>query len=281
MIWIPATVLATIFQVARNAAQRSLMTGAGPWGATLVRFLFGLPFSLVFVAVALLFLPVEPVVSPTYLAWCALGGLMQLGATAALLTAMQRSSFALGTAFQQSGLPFAAILGLIVFGDPLALHAWLGIALATAGLAALSWPKRGQPAGDWTAAALGTLSGFCFAISANAFRQAAIGLDADHPIPAALITVAVVQAMQSVALTAWLAIRDKASLAAAVRSWRISMGAGFFGAAASAGLVRAVGVVEMPLAALAGRRLFAERVSLAQWIAGGVTALGVALAALG
>jgi drug/metabolite transporter (DMT)-like permease len=37
----------------------------------------------------------------------------------------------------------------------------------------------------------------------------------------------------------------------------------------------------MPLAALAGRRLFAERVSLAQWIAGGVTALGVALAALG
>ena len=292
MIWIPATVLATVFQVARNAAQRSLMTGAGPWGATLVRFLFGLPFSLVFVAVALLFLPVEPVVSPTYLAWCALGGLMQLGATAALLTAMQRSSFALGTAFQQSGLPFAAILGLIVFGDPLALHAWLGIALATAGLAALSWPKRGQPAGDWTAAALGTLSGFCFAISANAFRQAAIGLDADHPIPAALITVAVVQAMQSVALTAWLAIRDKASLAAAVRSWRISMGAGFFGAAASAGwfialalapagLVRAVGVVEMPLAALAGRRLFAERVSLAQWIAGGVTALGVALAALG
>jgi drug/metabolite transporter (DMT)-like permease len=89
-----------------------------------------------------------------------------------------------------------------------------------------------------------------------------------------------------------LAIRDKESLAAAVRSWRISMGAGFFGAAASAGwfialalapagLVRAVGVVEMPLAALAGRRLFAERVSLAQWIAGGVTALGVALAALG
>ena len=46
----------------RNAAQRSLMTGAGPWGATLVRFRFGLPFSLVFVAVALLFLPVDPVV---------------------------------------------------------------------------------------------------------------------------------------------------------------------------------------------------------------------------
>ena len=54
MIWILATVLATGFQVARNAAQRELVADAGPWGATLVRFLFGLPFSLLFVAVACL-----------------------------------------------------------------------------------------------------------------------------------------------------------------------------------------------------------------------------------
>ena len=35
-----------------NAAQRSVMGGAGPWGATLVRFLFGLPFATVFAAIA-------------------------------------------------------------------------------------------------------------------------------------------------------------------------------------------------------------------------------------
>ena len=51
-LWIPATVVASIFQVARNGLQRGLASRAGPWGATLVRFLFGLPFSLVFVAVA-------------------------------------------------------------------------------------------------------------------------------------------------------------------------------------------------------------------------------------
>jgi drug/metabolite transporter (DMT)-like permease len=292
MLWIPVTVAAAAFQVARNAAQRSLLGGAGPWGATLVRFLFGLPFSIVFAATALLFLPVQPQVSATYLGWAALGGAMQLGATAALLVSMQRSTFALGAAFQQSGLPFAAILGLLVFGDPLAGRAWAGVLLATAGLVVLSWPRRGEDARDWSAAGLGTLSGFCFAISANAFRQASHSLDEANPIPAALITVAVVQAMQSAGLTAWLAIRDRTSLVAAVRSWRVSLGAGLFGAAASAGwfvalalapagLVRAVGVVEMPIAALAGRRLFAERVSALQWIAGGVTALGVALAALG
>lgn len=291
MLWIPVTVAAAALQVARNAAQRSLMTGAGPWGATLVRFLFGLPFSLAFVAVALLLMPAAPHASPAYFAWAALGGAMQIGATAALLVSMHRSSFALGAAFQQSGLPFAAIIGFAVFGDHLSGAAWFGLVLATAGLVALSWPRGGDAPRDWSAAALGTLSGFCFAISANAFRQAALGLDPGHPIPAALITVAVVQAMQSVALTTWMAFRDRPSLGAALRSWRVSLGAGFFGAAASAGWfvalalspagpVRAVGVVEMPIAAFAGRRLFAERLTPLQWIAGAVTAVGVVLAAL-
>ncbi len=291
MIWIPITVLAAAFQVARNAAQRSLLTGAGPWGATLVRFLFGLPFSLAFVAVALMVTPVSPHPSWAFLGWSALGGGMQIGATAALLVSMHRSSFALGAAFQQSGLPFAAILGFLLFGDHLSGPAWGGLALATGGLIALSWP-RGEGKHDWTAAGLGTLSGFCFAVSANAFRQASLALDSANPIPAALITVAVVQALQSVALTTWLVFRDRASLGAALRSWRVSLGAGFFGAAASAGWfvalalapagpVRAVGVVEMPIAALAGRRLFAERLGLRQWIAGAVTAVGVVLTALG
>ncbi|MDO8295610.1 MAG: DMT family transporter [Caulobacter sp.] len=292
MPWIPITVAAAGFQVARNAAQRSLLTGAGPWGATLVRFLFGLPFSLVISAVALLLFETSQTVTPVTLAWAALGGAMQLGATAALLTAMQRSSFALGTAFQQSGLPFAAILGLLFFGDHLSAAGWVGVLLASAGLVVLSWPGSGKATRDWTAAGLGTLSGFCFAISANAFRQSALALDPAHPIPAALVTVAIVQAMQSAGLTLWMFLRDRPSLMSALRSWRVSLGAGLFGALASAGWfvalalspagpVRAVGVVEMPMAALAGRRLFAERVSPRQWLAGGLTAVGVVLAALG
>ena len=292
MLWIPITVAAAGFQVARNAAQRSLLTGAGPWGATLVRLMFGLPFSLLFSAVALLLMPSDLRVTPVTLAWAALGGAMQLGATAALLTAMHRSSFALGTAFQQSGLPFAALLGLLVFGDHLGLPGWGGVLLASAGLLVLSWPRTDEPVRDWSAAGLGTLSGFCFAVSANAFRQSALALDPSHHIPAALVTVAIVQAMQSAGLTVWMAFRDRPSLMSTLGSWRVSLGAGLFGALASAGWftalalspagpVRAVGVVEMPLAALAGRRLFAERVTLRQWLAGGVTALGVILAAFG
>ena len=52
LLWIPATIGASFFQVARNALQRGLMPSTGPWGATLVRFLFGLPFSVLFTAAA-------------------------------------------------------------------------------------------------------------------------------------------------------------------------------------------------------------------------------------
>lgn len=292
MFWIPVTIVAAAFQVARNAAQRSLMTGSGPWGATLVRFLFGLPFSCLFVAATLALAPHDLTFSPAFFAWSALGAFAQIGATAALLVAMQRSSFALGTAFQQSGLPFAALIGFFVFHDHLSPAAWSGILLATAGLTALSWPRRIEGPRDWSAAILGTVSGASFAVSANAFRQASHALDLAHPIPAALVTVAVVQAIQTGALGSWMLLFARPALMAVLRSWRVSMGAGLFGALASAGwfialamapagLVRAVGVVEMPIAALAGKRLFAERVSRWQWVCGGATACGVLLAALG
>ena len=57
MLWIFLTAAAAPLQVARNALQRGLVGDAGPWGATLVRFLFGLPFSLLIFAVAAFLTP--------------------------------------------------------------------------------------------------------------------------------------------------------------------------------------------------------------------------------
>src|SRR5882757_5139716 len=52
-LWIPFTLIAAMGQVARNAMQRSLTGPLGTWGATNIRFLFGFPFSLIFLAVVL------------------------------------------------------------------------------------------------------------------------------------------------------------------------------------------------------------------------------------
>jgi drug/metabolite transporter (DMT)-like permease len=293
MIWIPITVGAAALQVARNALQRGLLAGAGPWGATLVRFLFGLPFSLAFAAIAFAVWPsARPDFAPAFWLACAVGGATQIAATAAVLVSMRRSTFALGTAFQQSSIPLAAVVGL-VFGEQLGLWKWAGLILVTTGLFVLAWPRReAEGPRDWSPALLGLLAGAGFAISSNAYRQAALALDPTHPVLAAQITVFCAQSMQTAGLVAYLAVRDQRALHAVAAAWRSSLSAGFFGAAASglwftafalspAGPVRAVGVVEMPIAAIAGRRLFAERLSLWQVLAAVVTATGVVMAAIG
>src|SRR5690242_9756376 len=53
-LWIPFTLVASAGQVARNAMQRSLTAKLGTWGATNIRFLFGFPFSLLFLSLVLL-----------------------------------------------------------------------------------------------------------------------------------------------------------------------------------------------------------------------------------
>src|SRR5580765_360576 len=118
MLWIVLTAAAAPLQVARNVLQRGLVGDAGPWGATLVRFLFGLPFSLaIFAAAALATAGAAPHLSTPYAAAVALGALSQVGATAALLMAMRRAGFAVATVMQQSSLPFSAVFGWLALGD--------------------------------------------------------------------------------------------------------------------------------------------------------------------
>lgn len=291
MLWIILTAAAAPLQVARNALQRGLVGDAGPWGATLVRFLFGLPFALlIFGAVALATPDADPRFSWRFALAVASGAAGQVAATAALLVAMRRSGFAVATFMQQSSLPLAALMGGVI-GDRLSVHAWLGVAATTAGLAVLSWPKAGADKGATRGALFGLASGLAFGVTLNAYRQAGLALDPAHPIYAATASVCIAQALQSSALLVFLGMTRPAALRAVFASWRQSLGAGFCGAAASAcwfaalalapaGAVRAVGVIEAPIAAAAGRRLFKEKLSLRQMIGGAATAIGVVMTAL-
>lgn len=293
MLWILLTAAAAPLQVARNALQRGLIGDAGPWGATLVRFLFGLPFSLMIFAVAAMLTPdAAPHFSWRFLIAVSIGALGQVSATAALLVAMRRAGFAVATFMQQASLPFGALLGLVALGDQLSVQGWVGVATTSAGLAALSWPRPGEAKRDFAGAAAGLASAAFFAVTLNAYRQAGLALEPHRPIYSGVASVCVAQTLQTLGLTAMLAVTRPQALRAVAASWRPSLGAGFFGAAASAcwfsalalapaGSVRAVGVIEAPIAAAAGRRLFKERLSLAQAAAGAMTALGVILTALG
>ena len=292
-LWIFATVLATALQVARNALQRGLVSDAGPWGATLVRFLFGLPFSAAFtlVVMAVLHGQLHPQTPPAYWLDALAGSVTQVLATAALLVAMRRAGFAVGTTMQQSSLPLAAVLGLVIFHDTLSPIGWAGVAVTTVGLVILTWPKKPGEGHLVSGALYGLASGLCFGFSLNAYRHAARALEPHHPLFAAVATVTLTQAVQSVALVTYLSWRHPWALRAVATGWRKSLGAGFCGAAASAlwllalalapaASVRAVAVIETPIAVGAGRRMFKEKLSLGQWIAAAFTAVGVVMTAV-
>jgi drug/metabolite transporter (DMT)-like permease len=287
MLWIILAAATAPLTVARNSLQRVLAGDAGPWGATLVRFLFGLPFSLLIFALAAGLTPgADPHPSWRFALAVALGAAAQIGATAALLVAMRRSGFAVATVMQQASVPLSALFGWMLMGDRLSPQGWLGIALTTVGLTVLSWPRRDQVRGAGLSAALGLTSGALFAVALNAYRQAGLALEPHHPIYSAMASVCVAQALQTVGMVAALAAWRPWALRAVVTSWRSSLGAGVFGAAASAcvfgalalapaGPVRAVGVLEAPIAAAVGRRLFKERLSLRQIIGGTLVAIGI------
>lgn len=293
MLWILMTAAAAPLQVARNALQRGLVGDAGPWGATLVRFLFGLPFSLMIFGVVALATPLaHPDPSARFLIAVIVGAVSQVGATAALLVAMRTSGFAVATFMQQSSLPLGALMGYFVFGDRLSAVQWAGLATTTVALLALSWPSRGKSAGAVTGSLYGLASGVAFAVALNGYRQAGLALEPGHPIYSATAALCLAQALQSLVMVALLAVIRPAALRAVGASWRVSLGAGFFGTAASAcwfsalalapaGQVRAVGVIEGPIAAAAGRRLFRERLSARQLAGGTLAALGVVATALG
>lgn len=214
LLWIPATIAGSLFQVARNALQRGVMTAAGPWGATLVRFLFGLPFAVVFVGVAIsLTRDVSLHFTPAFWVAACSGATTQVFATASLLLAMDRAGFAVGTTLQQSSLPLAALLGLIVYDDRLSPLAWIGVTVTTAGLVTLGWPARGATGTrPLSGAMFGLISGLCFGFSLNAFRHAGLILEPRHPIVSALASVAIVQAIQATGMTLILLACDRRAI---------------------------------------------------------------------
>jgi len=231
-LWALFTVLAAASQTVRNAAQRELTATLGTVGATHVRFLFGFPFGLLFLAAVLIAtgvpLPRPPAV---YWAWVLDGALTQIAATALMLAAMSDRSFVVVYAYIKTEPVQVALFGLAILGDAVTPAMAVAILIATAGVLIMAL-KPGTAMG-LRATLLGLAAGAMFAVSAIGFRGAILSLALPSYLMAATFTLVMGLLIQSVLLSAYLALRDRAVLSAIVRAWRPSLLAGFLGALAS------------------------------------------------
>ncbi len=283
--WIPIVLWAALAQTARNAAQRSLVAQAGTLGATLARFVYGLPFALAWVLV-LHALPGTRAAVPSfaagYFGWLMLGAMGQLAATAFLLAAMKERNFVVGVAYSKTDALQVALFGTLFLGE---IPGWLtmaAIGLATAGVVMLSVPRKpgASPATDssaWAgrAALFGLASGAGFALSAVGYRGAALQLPGVSPWLIGAWGVLWAQAAQSLLLGGWLVLHSPGSLRAIAIAWRVSALAGMAGALASIGWftafaltsaanVRTLGMVEVVFSYLVSRRFMNEKLTPAE-----------------
>ena len=142
-LWIACTVAAAGFQTLRNATQRSLTAKVGTVGATHVRFLFGLPFGLLFLAGIALVVDLGALGwSPAFLGWALAGGVFQILATGLMLAAMRERSFVVTIAYLKTEPVQIALFGLVFLGDRLSLPVIAAILVATCGVLLMSMPAK-------------------------------------------------------------------------------------------------------------------------------------------
>jgi drug/metabolite transporter (DMT)-like permease len=297
-LWIPVTIGAAGAQTLRNATQRHLTSDLGTLGATLVRFLYGLPFAVVWLLVVTqLTGDGLPRFGYIFSGWLLLGALSQIAGTALLLRTMRERNFTLGVAYSKSEVIQVAIFGFVFLRDPLSPSTVIAVLLGTLGVMLLTPVDRQRPvrtliSGLTTRTALlGLASGGGFALSAVGYRGAALALDTSF-LMAAAFTLVGAQLLQTVVMSVYLRLARPGALSRVLRAWRTSLLAGFSGAAASAGWftamaiepvahVRTLALIELLFSYVISRRIFQEQFTRLQLIGLLVLVAGLVVVTLG
>jgi len=286
-LWIVFTLIAAAAQTLRNATQRELTATLGTVGATHVRFLFGFPFAVIFLAAVVLATGAAlPRPSLLYWPWLAVGTLGQIAATALMLAAMSDRSFVVIYAYIKTEPVHVALFGLIFLGDAVTPAMAVAIMVATVGVVLMGL-KPGTKM-DIRATLLGVAAGAMFGLSAVGYRGAILNLALPSYPMAATFTLTVGLAIQAGTLSIYLWLRDPAVLSSIMRAWRPSLFAGFLGALASqfwflaiavaaVANVRTLALVEVLFAQAISRFVFKQTTTRRELMGIALIVIGVAV----
>jgi drug/metabolite transporter (DMT)-like permease len=229
-IWIPVTIFAAFMQNLRFLLQRHLkVTTLSTGGATFARFLYSAPLVAIIVVVYLRASGQDvPVPDARFWTFLISGALAQILATMCVIALFAFRNFAVGITLKKTEVILTALIGLAVLGEAITPPLIAAIGVGFVGVILLSDPPKGQVALSWTrrifnaASGYGLASGVLFGISAVGYRGASLSLPDGDVFLRASLTLAAATAVQTLALGAWLAWRERGQIALVLSSWRIS-----------------------------------------------------------
>ncbi|MFT4729244.1 MAG: drug/metabolite transporter (DMT)-like permease [Granulosicoccus sp.] len=272
--WIAFTVLAAVMQAVRTAGQKQISSTVSPMGATLIRYVFGLPFAIAyllfisqFTALALFS---DALGNARFIIYGLMAGVAQIIATVLLVKCFSFRNFTVGTSFAKTEAIQTAVFGMLLFGSSLSALGWLAVAVGVLGIFIVSVPTK---TGQWEPmnVVLGTLSGTAFALTSLWLREASLSLELPALKSAALTLVFMVSA-QSILCIAYIAVREKEQFVAIRKRISLAWFVGLTSALGSVGwftamtlqnpaLVKSLGQIEFIFTLLLTTFFFKEKVT--------------------
>jgi drug/metabolite transporter (DMT)-like permease len=290
MMWIPITVIAAGFQTARTALQHRLRSLLSVSGAGFVRYVYGAPLSTLAVFLAWSVGVPWPHIEPRFWPTITAGGIAQILGTICLIRAFDARDFAVGTVFAKTEVVQVAIFSTVLLGEPLQWGGWVGAVVCMVGVAMLaakgtrlSWASVREPA-----ALYGVAAGGLFGLAAIGIRGATKALTDSPTVMRALVTLAVMNTIQTVVHGGYLFLRERDQLRLSFVHWRSSSVVGVLSVCGSAcwamalalqnaAKVRTLGQVELLFTFAVSRWWLHDRHSRAEYWASALVAVGVLL----
>ncbi|HEY7644055.1 MAG TPA: DMT family transporter [Hyphomicrobiales bacterium] len=272
-LWIPITIAAAFFQNLRFMLQKRVKGRLSTFGATFARFVWAAPLAAIFVWL-LLHARNDPLPGMTgsFFGFALIGGLAQILATALVVSLFSLRNFAVGVALSKTETVQTVIFGILILGEVASAPAIFAIVVSLAGVVLISVQPAALSAGGPfnRSALLGIASGAFFGVSAVCYRGAALSLESGDFLIRAALTLAVVTLMQTVLMSAYLAVREPGEIGRVFAAWRVTMWIGATGMIASlawfaamtlqnAAYVRALGQVELVFTFATSALVFGER----------------------
>jgi len=274
-IWIPITIFAAFSQNLRSIYQKKLQKNMSNISSTYTRFLFGLPFVIIYFLFLYNFSDSKFLVSNiniTFLLYCLIGGISQIIATFLLLKIFKTNNFSVATSYSKTEPIQAAFFGFILLSDPISFIGLIGIIVGLIGIMITSIKKINLSINFFNLSVFyGLLSGSLFGLSAVLFRGASHSLFSIDYMLTSSFTLLIAIGIQTLILTFYILLTDIKQFYLLYFNWKDGLIVGFFGAFASicwfyamsvqnVAYVRALGQIELIFTILASILYFKEKI---------------------
>jgi len=276
--WVFITFFAALMQTARTSLQKSLIKHLPTEIITWIRFIFGLPFVILYIVILQSIGLQFPSPSEIFIVYCLFAGLFQIIGTILLVSLFSHRNFAVSTAYSKTEAIQVAIIGSILFQEYLSIASSIAIILGMFGVVLISSSQQSIQLPTLLnglkhkSVLIGIASGTSFAFDALLIREAILLLNNDNPLTNAAITLLVILILNIIQLGTWILYKNKKMFHGISIYWKRSILVGITSAIGSiawftafaltqAAYVKTVGQIELLFSIFVTQKIFKEGIS--------------------